>query len=342
MTSYDPMQLQSILSKARKEGCKYAVLEVSSHGLEQKRFNGITFDGAVLTNITPEHLDYHKTMDNYAKAKQKLFHLVEQNRSHNTFAILPQEDAWGEQRYKTMNFPTKLSYWFSDQADIYAADIDQKNDHTVFELHSGKKEHKITSKLVGKFNVANMMAARWVGKALGIDAHDMIKAIESFERVTGRQEHLHIHGVDRYVDYAHTPRGLEVTLEFLRSIQNWGRVFCVFWAPGLRDRVKRPIMWQVVQKGADVVILTDDDPDSEDRRQIINDIKQGITKPEGDNYRIIPNRRDAIRFVAQMVQPGDAVLLAWIGHQDVLYTNYGSIPWSEKKAIKEATASLVP
>ncbi len=110
MTSYDPMQLQSILSKARKEGCKYAVLEVSSHGLEQKRFNGITFDGAALTNITPEHLDYHKTMENYAKAKQKLFHLVEQNRSHTTFAILPQEDTWGEKRYKSMDFPTKLSY----------------------------------------------------------------------------------------------------------------------------------------------------------------------------------------------------------------------------------------
>ncbi len=337
MTSYDPMQLQQILAKARDAWCKYAVLEVSSHGLEQKRFNGITFRGAVLTNITPEHLDYHKTMEHYASAKQKLFQLVEQNVGDGTFAVLPRDDLWGQKRYKEMNFNTKLSYGFTDQADIFATHIDQKTDHTLFTLQAGQKSHQIKTNLVGKFNVANIMAARGATEALGVESHQIIKAIDTFERVSGRQEHMHISGVDRYVDYAHTPNGLQVTLEFLQSIKKEWRVICIFGAPGQRDRGKRPVMGEVVQKWSDIIIVTDDDPAAEDRRQIIDDIQKWITKKKGDNYRIIPNRRDAVHFVAQLVQPGDAVLMAGIGHQDVLFTNYGTIPRSEKEIVREAT-----
>ncbi len=337
MTSYDPLQLQRILSQAKKEGCKYAVLEVSSHGLEQKRFEWIRFRGGVLTNITPEHLDYHKTMERYAAAKQKLFKLIQTNTQEHTFAVLPIEDQRWKKRYEDMAFSSKLSYGFTDEAQIYASDLHQDPKHTTFTLHAHDKPYHITTNLVGKFNVSNIMAARGAGTSLGASPEKMVQAIATFERVSGRQEHLHINWVEWYVDYAHTPRGLEVTLEFLQSIKGNGRVMCVFGAPGLRDRAKRPLMAQVVEKNADIFIVTDDDPSSEDRRQIINDITAWVTRKEWDNYWVIPDRRDAIHFIAKLVKPGDVVALTGIGHQDVLYTNYWTIPRDEKEIIREAT-----
>lgn len=186
------------------------------------------------------------------------------------------------------------------------------------------------------FNVYNALAAIAVARSFGISWEQIVTALQSFQGVTGRQEHMQRAGVDWYVDFAHTPQGLENMLTYLRSITPTGKVRCLFGAPGLRDRFKRPQMGAVVDKLADIIVLTDDDADAEEHMQIIADVHAGIKREQGLTYVVLPDRREAIAYVAEGAQAGDCVLLAGKGHEQVRVTNTGKIPRDEKTVLRQA------
>lgn len=334
MTSYDPMDLHNILEMAVKYGCTHAVLEVSSHGLEQYRFKNIPFHVAVLTNITAEHLDYHRNIDQYAASKQKLFRIL-QNQGKKWVAVLPLDDQYGKRRAQRMHFGTLIGYWFSSSANLQATMIREHEQSTSFTATYMGKPFPLESPLVGRFNVQNLLAAFGAGIWCGLSLEGMISSLSWYIHSPGRQTHVALGNADRYIDFAHTPNGLEVMLNYLNMIKKEGRVICLFGAPWLRDRVKRPEMWRVVDRLADIVIVTDDDASTEDRRQIIRDILPGIHRTEGEKFAILPDRRLAIRYACLIAQPGDKILLAGKWHEQVLLTNAGKVPRDEVRVLRE-------
>ena len=334
MTSYDPIDLHNILEMAVKYGCTHAVLEVSSHGLEQYRFKHIPFHVAVLTNITAEHLDYHRNLDQYAASKQKLFRIL-QNQWKRWVAILPLDDQFGKRRAQRMHFWTVIPYGFSSSANLQATMVREHEQHTTFTVSYMGKPYQVHSPLVGKFNVQNVLAAfgAWLGCGLSIET--MINMLSSYIHSPGRQTHLSLWEADRYIDFAHTPNGLEVMLNYLNMIKQEWRIICLFWAPWCRDRYKRPEMWRVVDRLADIIILTDDDAATEDRWQILRDVLPGIKRSEGETFAILPDRRLAIRYACMLAQPGDKILLAGKWHEQVLITNFGKEPRDEERILRE-------
>lgn len=334
MTSYDPLDLHNILDMAVKYGCTHAVLEVSSHGLEQYRFKHIPFHVGVLTNITAEHLDYHRNLDQYAASKQKLFRIL-QNQGKRWVAVLPLDDQFGKRRSQRMHFGTSLTYWFSSSANLQATNIREHEEHTTFTVMYMGKPYQVESPLVGRFNVQNLLAAFAAGMGCDLSLETMIRVLPSYVHSKGRQSHLVLWETDRYIDFAHTPNGLEVMLDYLSMIKDTWRVICLFGAPWLRDRAKRPEMWRTVHRLADIVILTDDDADAEDRWQIIRDILPGIARQEGETFAIIPDRRLAIRYACHIAKPGDKILLAGKWHEQVLVTNFWKEPRDEERILLE-------
>lgn len=336
MTSYDPFALQKILAKAYKHGCTHVVMEVSSHGLHQQRFYGINFSVGVLTNITPEHLDYHKTMKAYAAEKKKLFKKLETDTRDIKAAVFPVENEYARNRAKRLSLKHVLLYGLNNTWSLTMVDIQDQANHTTAQVCYQWLSYSLHTSLVWAFNMKNVLAALWAMIHLWYDVADCVRSLENFAHVEGRQEYVHDHGVHWYIDYAHTPDGLKVMLEYLQKIKNTWRLVCVFGAPGERDKMKRPNMWRVADTYADIVIVTDDDPSSENRWDILRDIAAWIDRQEGEDYFIVPRRQYAINIAARITKPWDIVLLAGIGHQDVLDTNFGYIPWSEKKAIQKA------
>lgn len=341
MTSYDPMDLHNILEVAVKYGCTHAVLETSSHGLSQYRFKGVPFAIAALTNITAEHLDYHRNMDEYAASKQKLFRLV-QKQGKKSVAVLPLDDEYGKRRSHRMHFGKTITYGFWSSASLQAKMIREHTDHTTCTIMHVGQSFSVHSPLLGRFNVQNLLAAFGVGLWAGLSMEVMIDALSSYTHAAWRQHHLQLWWADRYIDFAHTPHGLEVMLNYLDSIKQDGRVICLFGAPWCRDRAKRPEMGRIVNRLADIVILTDDDADSESRRQIIRDVLPGISRKEWTTFAIIPERSLAIRYACLIAQPGDKILLAGKGHEQVLVTNHGKIPRDEVRVVHEQRDNVHP
>lgn len=337
MTSYDPIALHSILDMAVHRWCTHAVLEVSSHGLEQYRFKFIPFHVAVLTNITPEHLDYHKNLDQYAASKQKLFRIL-QNQGKRWVAVLPLDDQFGKRWANRMHFGTTITYGFSSSAKLQATQIREHEQNTTCTVMYMSKSYNVDAPLVGRFNVLNLLAAFWAGMWCGLSIERMIETLPHYVHSKWRQTHLFLWDADWYIDFAHTPNGLEVMLNYLSMIKESWRIICLFWAPGLRDRTKRPEMWRIVDRLADIVVVTEDDSDTENKRQIIQDILPWINRKEGENFALLPDRREAIRYVCHIARPGDKILLAWKGHEQVLVTNFWKKPRDEERVLQEERA----
>lgn len=332
MTSYDPLDLHKFLALWKENGCKYAVLEVSSHALEQHRFKNVEFSSAVLTNISHEHIDYHKTFDRYASAKQRLFRMLQQS-SKEWVAVLPQDDTLGKKRAERMDFKTKITFWFNKWSTVRAVNIRLFPERTECTLEYHGNEYHASFPLLWRFNISNVLAALSVALWLWLTLQDSLNALQSFVQAPWRQEHYFLHDIHRYIDFAHTPMGLEVMLEYLQMIKGDWRVICLFGAPGMRDPSKRPFMWRVVERMADIMIVTDDDADKENRWEILWDIVRDIEKNEWDDFYIIPDRRDAIEFASSLAKPWDVVLLAWKWHEKVLVTNFWKIPRSDKELL---------
>lgn len=337
MTSLDIYDLQSTLAIARDAGCKIAVLEASSQGLDQYRFEGVNFDFAVLTNITHDHLDYHSTMEKYVKAKKMLFNYVANNGKNNKYWVFPVDDNYGKVRFEELAFDKKISYSINASSFLKADEISENKEETHFTFNNLGKQYTVHSKLPGRFNVSNILAALWVAAEIWIDIDKAIKSIEAFEGVDGRMQKISHWNINAYVDFAHTPDALEKALSYLRNIKWEGKLIVTFGAPWLRDTAKRPLMGQIVAQYADIVIVTDDDPDTENRRSIIQEITAGMTsKTLGKELFIVPERRLAIKLATELANNWDTLMFAWKWHESVQYTNLRKRPRSDVEEVKKA------
>ena len=335
MTSLDIYDLQSTLAMAKDSWCKIAVLETSSHGLDQYRFEGVEFDFGVLTNITLDHLDYHGDMDSYIQAKKKLFDYVIKNTKKNKYASFPMDDKVGRQRFDEMPFDKKIGRSITGSSSLRAEKINEKTDWTDFTVSYLGKDYPVASRLLWSFNVYNILAALSVAVQIGVSMEAAISSVQKVVWVTGRMERIEKNGVHCFVDFAHSPDALEKTLQYLSSIKWANKLITVFWAPGLRDKSKRPIMWSVVDEFSDIIIATDDDPDTENRFTILKELTADIKKKTlGKDFFIIPERKLAIKFALRKAQAGDVVMFAGKGHETVQLTNLGKRKWSDREEIE--------
>lgn len=323
MSSPSPYVLNKILSDAKKAGCTHAVIETTSHGLHQSRFYGIKYTTGVLTNITAEHLDYHKTIEEYAKTKRLLFETVASQDGKNKIWVLNKDDEYGRKWSTEIMFDKVFDYAIAMNATFKWENIVEHMDKTEFDCRYLGKLYPIVTNLVGKFNVYNILGCIACCAGLGYDVTDIIATIPSFQTLSGRQTTI-IHDERTYIiDFAHTPNALEQMLWFVRRVNPDQRLITVFGAPGRRDKFKRPQMWYIIEQLSSVVILTEDDSMDEPTANIIMDVAKGIAKQEWDNYYIIPERDMAIKFAHHISQPWDIIVLAGKGHETYLYTNFG-------------------
>ncbi len=294
------------------QGATHCLIEVSSHSLELKRVNGIDFDAVVFTNLSGEHLDYHRTMENYFEAKKKLFFL-DQNKK--TIAIINSDDAWG--RRLIPEVPLSVVTYGIESPAIIRGDfykLREEGVELVVKFPAGTLP--LTSQLLGKHNIYNILAAVAVSLTLKIPHLSIKHGIAALEGVPGRFEEVkNSFGLRIFVDYAHTDEALRNLLETVQE-QNPRRILLVFGAGGDRDKTKRARMGKVAASLADWTIVTSDNPRSEDPLAIISDIEKGFEMAGEKNYEIEPDRRKAIRKALQNGKEGDTILVAGKGHED--------------------------
>lgn len=338
MTSLNVFDLQSLLTSAKEYWCKIAVLEASSQWLDQHRFEGIDFDVAVLTNITHDHLDYHWDMEKYANAKKILFKNVLTNKKQTKIWVFPTDDATWRKRFEEMPLDKKISYSSSASSILKATQIIEYLDHTEFTFSYLWKLYRSKTNLLWAFNVNNILAAIAVGIEIGLDINKILPSVESFQGVNGRLQKQEIKWATYFVDFAHTPDALEKTLTFLEKEKGDNRLITVFGVPWNRDTEKRPIMWELARKFSDVAICTDDDPDTENRLSILDELSKPIQErflaPWKTSY-IIPERHYAIKFATEIAKPWDIILLAGKWHETVQLTNYWKREWSDYNELEK-------
>lgn len=336
-TTMGPFYLQKLLKQMVAAGCKYAVIEVTSHALDQSRVFGINFDIAVVTNVTAEHTEYHGDFNSYLAAKGKLFSQVSKGRRKfgvPKITVLNTDDKY----YNYFNqfvADRKISYGLK-VATVYAENIEKKPEGSHFILHVPNNAIPIEISLPGEFNVANCLAATSVCMALQIPLETIKKGLESSSSVSGRFEH--VNAGQKYsviVDYAHTPEAIENLFSLYKQLTS-GRLFTVFGATGGgRDKSKRPRMGELANQYADYIVVTDDDPYEEDEWEIIEQIAAGIPRREGHNFWKIPDRREAIRLVLTLAKEGDSVVVAGKGCEEIMIVRGKKIPWNDKNVITE-------
>lgn len=335
MTSLDPFKMWQIIETARASGCKYLVLEVASHAIHQHRFEWVEFDMGVLTNITPEHLDYHRSIEEYAKTKLKLFQQILRNKKVSKIGVLPKDDEFWRKWADELLFDKMLTYSIHVGSMIKWENIKIGYNNTSFSFNYLWERTDIQTAMPWEYNVYNTLAAISVWLLLGIPQDKIAKTLATFQPVVGRMEPLENKGVKYFVDFAHTPNALKSAMKYINAIKWTWRSILVFWAPGNRDKFKRPEMWKVADQLADVVIVTDDDPDTEPRLKIIADIEKGIKRDLWDTYMILPEREKALQMAYEIAQAWDIVLLAWKGHENIQLTNQWKRVWNDKKKLEE-------
>ncbi len=307
MTTPDVVTCHRLLKEMVVDGCGACAMEVSSHALVQKRVAQIDFDVAIFTNLTQDHLDYHKTMESYAEAKSLLF----QQLKSGGLAVINLEDPWAG-RMKS-NAPT-LTIGFSERADLRAENVRLYADRSECQLVYGEQSCPFTLAIPGRFNVLNALGAIAVGLHRGLPLQQCAEALSSFSTVRGRLQRVeNKRGVHLFVDYAHNDDSLKNVLRTVREMENAGRLFVVFGAGGDRDKGKRPLMGKVAAEWADRVIVTSDNPRSEDPEAIARDILSGIQ--QRDNVTVELDRASAIALSIREAKKGDVIIIAGKGHE---------------------------
>lgn len=331
-TTPGPVELQAMLDKMRQEGIEYLAMEVSSHALDQARTQGINFHSAIFTNFTQDHLDYHKTLANYFKSKVRLF----EGLTPRAFAVINNDDRYGR-RIKHYTSAEIITYAIDNPADVRAKDIKSGVSHTEFFVSVLGEEIKFKTRLIGRHNVLNILAALAWGLRAGFDILAIKKAIEKFSVVPGRLEQISIpNNFSVFVDYAHTEDALNNVIRALRSLSK-NRVIVVFGCGGERDKTKRPKMGRIVTQLSDYAIITSDNPRSEEPQEIIADIRRGIRK---SNYCVIPERELAIKKSLSLARPGDIILVAGKGHENYQIIKDKSIEFDDRKIIRKCIRQL--
>lgn len=319
-TTPDILELYMLLIEAKNKGYSHVVMEVSSHALDQKRVEGLLYDTAIFTNLTYEHQDYHKTMENYALTKQKLFNKLKNNGK----TIINNDDLYKD-------------YFLSDTSITYGF---KKSDYQIikYEVNSSgtkffvKKQNKIETyqmKLIGKYNIYNMLSVIIYLQSLNIDEEKIKEIVKNLNPPTGRLDKIDYQKNMIIIDYAHTPDAVENILLALEPLKE-NKIYTIIGCGGNRDKEKRPIMGKIATELSDYVIITSDNPRDEDPNKIANDMIQNI---DTDNYEIIINRKNAINRGIQMLEKSDILLILGKGHEKFQVIGNDKIEFDDKKIV---------
>ncbi len=330
-TTPDPITLQRLMSDFKQNQVDVLAMEVSSHGLDQGRVNGVNFNSAIFTNLTQDHLDYHKTMENYFQAKAKLFYWDSLEN-----AIINVDDEYGRRLYQELKLENRklnLVGYGINNGDLKAENICLTNNGMDFDVVYQGKKVPIHANIVGRFNVYNLLSVIASLITTNVNLEEISEIINRLNPVAGRMDAAIIPGKPLVVvDYSHTPDSLQKGLETLLEIRGEGRLICVFGCGGNRDSSKRPIMGAIASEIADVAIVTTDNPRYEDPQSIINEIVAGIKEP---NYKVIIDRKEAILFAIRNAKPEDIVMVAGKGHEDYQEIKGVKFHFSDLEIVRE-------
>ncbi len=338
------VELHSILSGMEKNNTEAVVLEVSSHALEQHRVYGCDFDLAIHTNVTQDHLDYHKTMENYGKAKALLFSGLRSTVDafgRKPAAVINLDDAWGKRFLEACPEGTRIYTYGIDssEATVRPEQVSYSISAASFLVNTPEGRAEVQLKIAGRFSVYNALAAIAGGLALGIPLADCVKSLEAIEGVRGRFEVVSKEP-SVIVDYAHTPDGLENILSAARLVtpEN-GRLIVVFGCGGDRDATKRPKMGAIVERLADVLVVTSDNPRTEDPQQILTDVISGIKKFDSERMLVNVDREQAIYQAIDLAKPEDIIVVAGKGHEDYQILAHETIYFDDREIVQNYVKS---
>lgn len=340
MTTISPFALQQFIGRARESGANYLVLETTSHAIKQHRIWGIPIDMAAMTNVTHDHLDYHGSFKEYRATKAKIFKAAR-------FAIVNRDDP-NAPAFEKAARGTKLSYGITARADVMARKLFRQTGSTMFTLIAPIGQVVIDLPLPGLFNVSNALAAAAAVIPYGVPLTIVKKTLEHFEAVSGRMEVVSLgQPFTVLVDYAHTPDAFEKIYAALKGGYK-GRLIHVFGATGDRDKTKRPILGALAGRNADIVIVTNEDPYTENPQEIIDQVAQGVTrgarkqdpKRLGENFFVIYDRREAVRLALTMAKRSDLVLLTGKGHEEVMVVGTTMVPYSEQDVVRATLKTM--
>ncbi|MCU1333493.1 MAG: UDP-N-acetylmuramoylalanyl-D-glutamate--2,6-diaminopimelate ligase [Candidatus Angelobacter sp.] len=342
-TTPEALELNQVFAEALAAGATHAVMEVSSHALAQERVWGVPFEVAVFTNLTRDHLDYHKSMDSYFEAKSILF--LGCGTRPPRAAVINADDEYGRslgQSRKTLS--QQVILYGIKNGDFRATNIDLQQDRTNFDLITPSGNIEVRTALIGGINIYNILAAAAATFACGCSLQQIAEAIAQFKQVPGRFERVDCgQPFTVVVDYAHTDDALRNLTAIARDFASRGvgraRVITVFGCGGDRDRTKRPLMAEAAGKGSDFVVLTSDNPRSEDPLKIIDDALPGL-RQTGTRYEVEPDRKKAISLALTEAHPGDVVLIAGKGHEKVQITREGTFPFDDVQVAREALQQM--
>ena len=327
-TTPDPIELNRLLAQMVDAGCEYAFMECSSHAIAQKRIGGLKFAGGLFTNLTRDHLDYHKTFENYRDAKKAFFDGLDKD----AFAITNADDKNGQIMVQNCKAQVK-TYSTRTMADFKAKIIECHFEGMYLDIN-GKE---VGVQFIGKFNVSNLLAVYGAAVMLGKKPEDILLILSTLKSVNGRLEPIHSpEGYTAIVDYAHTPDALENVLNAIHEVLNGkGKVITVCGAGGNRDKGKRPLMAQEAVKQSDKVIITSDNPRFEEPQDIINDMLAGLDQKQMKKVVSIVDRREAIRTACMLAEKGDVILIAGKGHEDYQEIKGVKHHFDDKEVVKE-------
>jgi len=332
-TTPDPLSLNKLLSEVVEQGCTYAFMEVSSHSADQKRIGGLDFDGGIFTNLTRDHMDYHKTVDAYLKAKKSFFDSL----SKKAFALTNADDKNGA--VMLQNCKAKQSaYSLQSMAEFKGKIIESRIDGTTLLINN----REVETLFVGKFNAYNLLAVYGAACLLGKEPEEVLTIISALIPVSGRFQTLSKNRITAIVDYAHTPDAITNVLQSITEvIRGKGDIISVIGAGGNRDKGKRPIMAQEAAKLSNQLILTSDNPRDEEPEQIIAEMKEGLSATQLKKCLAITDRREAIRLAIRLAKPGDVVLVAGKGHEDYQEIKGVKYHFDDREEIEKAFEEIL-
>ena len=335
-TTPGSIELNEILANFRDNGCRGAAMEVSSHGIHQSRVHDIAFDAALFTNLTQDHLDYHGTLEKYMEAKASWFHSLAANpQGKKPAAVINTDDSHGKDLAKALDgkMPV-LRYGFNVNCDFRANNFQQKRDGMTFELTAKGKSYLVRAPLIGRFNAYNVLGAITAAAACGIKPRYSIAALADAPQVPGRMENVgNTGGATVFVDYAHTPDALENACRTIKELDP-RRLITVFGCGGDRDKGKRPLMAAAASRFSDVLVVTSDNPRSEDPATIIREIEKGI--PSEKQFVSIADRAEAIGAAVDNALSGDIILIAGKGHEAYQEFAEETIAFDDRKKADQA------
>lgn len=331
-TTPESFELQKLFREMADKGCKYCVMEVSSHSLSLDRVYGIEFEAGIFTNLTRDHLDFHKTFENYYKAKYKMF-------QRSKISIVNEDDSYGKRVIEDLKKDNKskcIAYSIKEASSYRATNEVCESTHISYTLKYNNKEENILVGLPGEFNIYNSLGAIACMDALNIDMNSIKKGISEVVvlgrcEMTGKKYNLPYTII---LDYAHTPDGLKNILETARGFTK-NRLISVFGCGGDRDKVKRPQMGGIGVELCDYSIITSDNPRTENPSSIIEDIVKGINDSKNDKYQVVENRKEAIEKAIDFAKDGDVIVIAGKGHEDYQILNTGKIHFDEREVVDE-------